>query len=380
MSLSIGDVINVVVNPPADVVSSANFGTLVLFSPAAVGVLSAPEAYRQYSSLQAFQADFPEGTTPVSMTGTAEYFFDQPSRPQYLYVAPWDAENEDKPQTLAAAYAALSASWDGWYCAIPVGHVATPDELMAAAQWIQASGKIQGITSGAAVDINPETSTLKPLIDAELYRTLVLYLSGVADAGPSAVASLAALLCSINFDAENSMLTLKFKDLPGVPIDNTIDETAVAGLTQQGINYFTAFGTKRMVAEGYMLGGTMWADEVIGLDWLESELQTDVFNGLAERNKVPLTDPGVAELLSIAEDVMEKAVKNGLVAPGVWDGNPVGAVKKGDYLEKGYYVYADSVSTLSADDRKARKCPPITILAHLGGAIHSANIIVNTNR
>lgn len=380
MPLSIGSVVNVIVNPPADVVSSANFGTVVLFSPAVVDVVKAPEVYRQYSSLEALQADFPEETTPTSFTQTAEFFFDQPSRPQFLYVAPWDAENEDTPQELAAAYAALSASWSGWYCAVPVGHVATPEELMAAAQWIQAAGKIQGITSGAAVDINPETSTLKPLIDAELYRTLALYQSGLADSGPSAVASLAALLCSINFDAEDSMLTLKFKDLPGVTVDNTIDDSSAASLTQQGINYFTLFGTKRMVAEGYMLGATIWADEVIGLDWLENELQTDVFNELAERNKIPLTDAGVAEIMSSADAVMKMAVKNGLVAPGIWDGNPVGAVKNGDYLENGYYIYADSVSTLSADDRKARKCPPITIIAHLGGAIHSVNITVNTNR
>jgi hypothetical protein len=380
MSLSISNVVNVIVNPPADVVSSANFGTVVLFSPAAVGVLTAPEMYRQYATLKAFQADFPEATTEDYFTKTAEYFFDQPSRPQYLYVAAWDAENATKPQTLAEAYSALQQSWDGWYCACPVGAVASPADLMAAAEWIQASNKIQAITDGAASDIIPTTSTLKPLIDAGLYRTLVLYSSGISDGGPSPVVSLAALLCSINFDAEDSMLTLKFKDLPGVVIDNTIDDSAAANLTMQGINYFTAFGTKRMVAEGWVLGATMWADEVIGLDWLQNQLQTDVFNALSERNKVPLTDPGVAEIMSAAEAVMKQAVRNGLVSPGEWDGNPVGAIKTGDYLESGYYLYADSVSTLSADDRKARKCPPITILAHLSGAIHSVNIIVNTNR
>lgn len=380
MPLSIGNVVNVVVNPPADVVSSANFGTVVLFNPDAVSVITAPEAYRQYSSLPAFQADFPQDDTPDYLTQTAQFFFSQTKRPQYLYVAPWDAENEDDPQTLASAYAQLSASWDGWYCGIPAGHVATPDELMEAAQWIQAASKIQGLTDSAASDTVPETSTLKPLIDAELYRTLVLYQSDVADSGPSAVISLAALLCSIDFDAENSMLTLKFKSLPGVTSDSTITDTIAANLTAQGINYYTDFGTKSMVAEGWMLGATMWADEVIGLDWLANQLQTAIFNQLAELNKVPLTDMGVAEILSAADSVMKQSVRNGLVAPGEWDGDPVGAVSTGDYLENGYYIYADSVSTLSADDRKARKCPPITILAHLAGAVHSINITVNTNR
>ncbi|EBL3323383.1 DUF3383 family protein [Salmonella enterica subsp. enterica] len=378
MPLSIGNVVNVIVNPPADVVSSANFGTVVLFSPAVVSVVKSPEAYRQYSTLTAFQADFPQDSTPDYFTQTAQYFFEQPARPQYLYVAPWDAENEDKPQSLADAYAQLSASWDGWYCGVPVGAV-EPD-LMSAAQWIQASGKIQAITDSAASDTDPATSTLAPLIAADLYRSLVLYQSGVADGGPSSVASLAALLCSIDFDAEDSMITLKFKEMPGVASDSTITDTIAANLTAQGINYYTDFGTKTMVAEGWMLGATMWADEVIGIDWLSNKLQTDVFNALAERKKVSLTDPGVAELMNVAENVMKQAVRNGLVAPGEWDGDPIGAVSSGDYLENGYYIYADLVSTLSADDRKARKCPPITILAHLAGAVHSVNITVNTNR
>lgn len=380
MPLSIGNVVNVIVNPPSDVVSSVNFGTVVLFSPDTTSVITAPEAYRQYSSLPAFQTDFPQDATPGYLTQTAQFFFSQTKRPPYLYVAPWDANNDENPQTLAEAYAQLSASWDGWYCGVPAGHVATPDELMEAAQWIQAASKIQGITDSATVDTVPETSTLKPLIDADLYRTLVLYLSGIADMGPSPVISLAALLCSIDFDAEDSMLTLKFKSLPGVTSDSTITDTIAANLTTQGINYYTDFGTKSMVAEGWMLGAAMWADEVIGLDWLKNQLQTDVFNALAERNKVPLTDSGVAEILSVAEDVMKRSVRNGLVAPGEWDGDPVGAIKTGDFLETGYYIFADSVSTLSADDRKARKCPPITILAHLAGAVHSVNILVNTNR
>lgn len=182
--------------------SSANFGTVVLFSPAVVGVVTAPEAYRQYSTLKAFQTDFPQDKTPDYLTQTAEYFFEQPERPQYLYVAPWDAANEEQPQSLASAYAQLSASWDGWYCACPVGAVEA--DLMEAAQWIQAAGKIQAITDSAASDPTPANSTLKPLIDADLYRTLVLYHSGIPDGGPSPVVSLAALLCSNDIDNNHS--------------------------------------------------------------------------------------------------------------------------------------------------------------------------------
>ncbi len=49
---------------------------------------------------------------------------------------------------------------------------------------------------------------------------------------------------------------------------------------------------------------------------------------------------------------MRMAVKNGLVGPGIWAGDKVGQLATGDYLESGYYIYADSVDTLSDDDKK----------------------------
>lgn len=377
MSLSLDNVISVTVNPPADVVSTADFGTVTIFSPDVLPSVLNERAYLQYTTLTAFQQDFPADSTPDSLTQTVEFFFSQPKRPATLYLAPWDTENA---QSLADAYAALSAVWDGWYCAVPVGHVATPEELLAAAQWIQAASKIQAISDGAASDTTPDTSTLKPLIDAELYRSLVLWSSTLSDAGASPVISAAALLCSINFDAPDSMLTLKFKDLPGVTADDAITDTVASALTQQGINYFTTFGTKRMLAEGWMLGATLWADEVIGLDWLKSELQASVFNGLATLDRIPLSDQGVATVMNYVDMAMRKALRNGLIGPGAWEGNPVGALNTGDYLENGYYIYADSVSTLSEDDRKNRRCPPITVCAHIAGAIHSVVINVNTSR
>lgn len=377
MSLSLDNVISVTVNPPVDVVSSADFGTVVIFSPDIFVPQLDTRAYLEYSTLTAFQQDFPQASTPDSLTQTVEYFFSQTKRPAKLYLAPWNVE---EGQRLADAYATLSAKWDGWYCAIPVGHVAEPDELLEAAQWIQAASKIQAISDGAACDTTPSTSTLKPLIDAELYRTLVLWSSKLTDAGSSPVISVAALLCSINFEAANSMLTLKFKDLPGVTTDDAVTDSIADALTQQGINYFTTFGTKRMLAEGWMLGATLWADEVIGLDWLRSELQTSVFNGMATLDRIPLSDQGVATVMNYVDTAMRKALRNGLIGPGIWDGNAVGALNTGDYLENGYYIYADSVSTLSEDDRKNRKCPPITVCAHIAGAIHSVVINVNTSR
>jgi hypothetical protein len=378
MSLSVSDVVNVTVSPPADVVGEENFATIVIFSPeVADSEALGDSAYLQYTSLDGFQTDFPDASN--GLLSTVEYFFDRDDqRPNTLYFAPWDTDNS---QTLDDAYKTLQSRWKDWYCAVPQGYVADPADLLAASQWIESSYKIQGITDGAMVDSqNAESSTLKPLIDAGLNRTFVLFKMDASDGSSSPVISALAWLCGTNFDESDGLGTLKFKSLPGVSSDTELSETQAAILTQQGINYYTDFSTTAMLAEGLMLGGEMYADEVIGLDWLANAIQTQVFNFLLAQKKVALTDHGVAELTSQVAMICDKGVNNGLIAPGVWEGTEFGDLQVGDYLEKGYYIYAESVSALTTVQLKKRVCPPITVAVKLAGAIHSVSIPVNTSR
>ncbi|KAA5920535.1 DUF3383 family protein [Pantoea sp. VH_8] len=355
MSRDIDDVISVTVNAPADVVSAADFGTVTLFTTEAAGAFD-DDVFRKYGSLKAFQGDFPAAGS--ALLSTAELFFEQPSRPQYLYVAVWPVDSANERLSLSEAYENLNASWSGWYCGAPVGVALDDEELEEACAWIQAAGKIQAIT---VTDISSKAlAKIKTLAEKQYYRTLLLADRTVSMPGPSGAVSAAALLCSINFSASDSLLTLKFKTLTGVT--------------------YTNFGTKAMLAEGWMLGQVYWADEVIGLDWLKNKIQTNTFNAFAQLKKIALSDAGVTTIKGYIDAVMRMAVKNGLVGPGTWAGSPVGQLATGDYLENGYYIYADSVSTLSADDLKNRKCPPITVCAHLAGAIHSVQITVNTER
>jgi hypothetical protein len=63
----------------------------------------------------------------------------------------------------------------------------------------------------------------------------------------------------------------------------------------------------------------------------------------------------------------------------VWNSNGFGQLAEGDFLQKGYYVYALPIAQQNPTDRAARKAPPIKIAAKLAGAIHHAdiNIVVN---
>lgn len=129
------------------------------------------------------------------------------------------------------------------------------------------------------------------------------------------------------------------------------------------------------MANGYFF------DEVHGTDWLQNELQTAVYNVLyTSQTKVPQTDPGINRIVTAIVDRLEQGVANGLIAPGQWNGPDIGALRSGQYLSTGYYVYAPPVSSQSQADREARKAPVIQVAIKLAGAVHFADVIVNVNR
>lgn len=135
-----------------------------------------------------------------------------------------------------------------------------------------------------------------------------------------------------------------------------------------------------IIQEGVMCNGYFF-DEVHGLDWLQNDLQTAVYNLLyTSQTKVPQTNAGINQIVTTLEARLDQAVANGLVAPGQWGGPAFGAITTGQFLTKGYYVYAAPVESQAQADREARKAPVIQIAVKLAGAVHFVDVIVNVNR
>ena len=78
--------------------------------------------------------------------------------------------------------------------------------------------------------------------------------------------------------------------------------------------------------------------------------------------------------------VAQEFIRNGFLAPGKWNGQPVGELETGDYLDDGYYFYADSFDLESQTDREQRLGMPINHAIKLAGAIHSVDVIIAFNR
>lgn len=207
-------------------------------------------------------------------------------------------------------------------------------------------------------------------------RTFVQYSSSDANAAVSA----AARLLTTNYRASNTAITLKFKQEPGVPAEQ-INVSQAAALKAKRINVFVAYeNDTSILQEGVMADGT-FADIVAGTDWLATDIQRSIYNLLyTAGTKVPQTNQGMQLLTTAAEASCSQAVINGLAAPGVWNSDGFGLLKQGDYLAKGYYVYAANVDTQNQADRAARMAVPIQVAVKLAGAIHSVDVRVNVNQ
>ena len=194
------------------------------------------------------------------------------------------------------------------------------------------------------------------------------------------IASYIAKLCGTNFNGNNTVITMKFKTEPTVEaLDLSASEANY--LTQKNINYYVKYSNDTaIIQQGTQMDGS-WSDEVIGLDWLQNYLQTNVYNVFyTSTTKVPQTNQGVALIVAAVNTALERAKNNGLVAPGTWNGIGIGSLTTGSYLQNGYYTYAPDVSTQSQAERDARKAPSVQCAVKLGGAFHNADIIVNVER
>lgn len=278
-----------------------------------------------------------------------------------------------------AAPAALSAQQDynsSWY-GLHFTTTATEQDCKDAALWCEARTKIFGYTTTATAALSAASTTdLGYAMKAAGYRRTF----GMYDPVDSyAAISAMARAFAVNFNSPSSALTLKFKTLPGVTPEN-LSGTDKSVLDAKNLNYYTYFGDSPMLAEGKMASGVFF-DEVHGLDWLQNAIETNVFGYLYSRTtKVPQTDRGVQLIMQQIEKALAQGVENGLLAPGTWNGGEFGALRTGDFLKSGYYIYASSVQTQNQSDREARKAPPITCAAKGAGALHNVDVSVSFDR
>lgn len=308
------------------------------------------------------------GTDISTMTGlTAALAYDP--------VPGYDAET---PVQCAETLADVSGEWYGLMFAAST--MPTDDQSMAVAGFIEAASKarvfgytVTDIRAKSAVYASDLFTRLKAL---SYDRSIGQY----STSSPYAVASLLGRAFTVNFNANRSTITLKFKTEPGI-VAETITETEATALAAKNANVFVNYDNDTAIVQEGKVASGAYFDEVHGLDWLQNAIQTECFNLLYQsKTKVPQTESGVGQIVSTIAKVCREAINNGLIAPGVWNADGFGQLAQGDYLPQGFYIYSQPIVDQAQSEREARKAPPIQVAAKLAGAVHFVDVAIDVNR
>lgn len=377
--LPVSNVVNVDVIMSAVAATGRNFGALLILGTSTVIPLT--ERIRQYSAIEDIGDDFGVDSPEYE---AATIFFSQSPKPTLVYVGRWaktlaSAEEGSVETLLQAVNACLQ--YTNWYgLAIADSADLVEADVISVAAAIEASS-LSRILAVTTADVNVlvagNTDNIGYKLKAAGYaRTFWQYSSSSKYAAISAFGR----AFMVNFTGSNTTITLKFKTEPGITYETLTTAQAAAIDAINGNVYVYYANDTAIIQQGVMANGDFF-DERHGLDWLQNYVQTNLYNLLyTSTTKIPQTDAGVTRLMANVEASLDQAVNNGLIAPGVWNGGPIGQIESGDTLTKGYYVYADAVANQAQSDREARKSPVIQAAIKLAGAIHYGDVQINVVR
>lgn len=243
---------------------------------------------------------------------------------------------------------------NAWYALILTSKL--ENDILQAASYIETLKKIFIAGSYDADVIDNVTTDVMSLLKGFSYnRTGLLYskTQQKADLGPEA-GWLGSQLPQVPGSS-----TYKFKTIVGGLTDNYTDNqrniligNVPSGLVGKNANIYEAVGGVNITQEGWMASGR-FIDVQVGIDWLETEIQNNIYTLLVSNPKIPYTDLGAAVIQNAIIQAIKQGISNGLI-----DGNSP------------YSVVVPPVLSESATNRANRYYPNVSFECRFAGAFH----------
>jgi len=257
---------------------------------------------------------------------------------------------------------------------------ATDDDVVDVSGYIEGSSNahihfVSTISGGSISSV--VTTDIGYVLSALNYkRSCVQYSSTNA----YAVSALAGRSIVVDYTGNNTVITLMHNQAAGV-IAESLTPSQADVLESKHINVFVKYNNNTSIIQHGVMSNGDFIDQRTIADAFQITLQTALYNLLyTSKTRIPQDDSGTMTIINTIEAVCAQFVANGAISPRVWDNDGFGTLKRGDYLPKGYYVYAPSVNVQNTSDRAARKSVPIRVAATLAGAVHTIDVDVTLSR
>jgi hypothetical protein len=231
-----------------------------------------------------------------------------------------------------------------WYCLLLTSRNA--DDQKNAAAWIESQRKIFIAAGNTAAILESGSDDVVSFLKAKNYVRTAFLWSGDQASGPEA--AWAGAVLPIDPGGE----TWKFKTLAGITADD-LTATQETQADTKNANIYVVVAGVSMTAEGVMVQGE-FIDVIRFIDWLQAQMEENVFERLVSLPKIPFTNAGIA----IVEAEMRKSLEAGIAAGGI----------------ASYELDIPDVSEISTADKQSRTLPDMKFNAVLAGAIHFVEI------
>ncbi len=242
-----------------------------------------------------------------------------------------------------------------------------------AATWAlaQALAIMPLVSNDASAPDSSYTSDLGSLLDGTANKRVVPIWHDNAQQYPDV--SILAYMLHVNYRAGASVVTAKFKSLPGITTA-TVTETEYETLREKGYNVYTDMGGDIFTyREGSVPSSGWWMDTVINLDNFVEDLGVNVYNVFLRNKKIPYTRAGQLLLVDACRDTGEQYAFNGTFADREVSDD---TQKSGIRIDPAVVVTPTPIEQSTAADRVGRIGPPIQMVVQDSGAIHSIAINV----
>lgn len=286
----------------------------------------------------------------LTLTQTASHLVDFKRGSSATILAFADTSTDPGIATDLAAITAADGT--GWYAFTLDSNSSAA--IQSAAAWAEANGKIFATNNSDSANwATGSTSnlpyTLQQLSLARTYfqhsETQLLSYAGMAMLGN-------------RLPSNPGSDTWDLKTLAGVPADN-LTETQTLALTSYNANFYTTIAGINVTNNGTTPSGA-FVDLTRFIDWLNANIQIDVFQLLISYPKIAYTDIGIAQIKNV--------VKNRLKIGG-------SVTFGGIDLTQPYGVSCSvTAETVDAGNKNARNLPGVSWFAVTSGAIQSVQI------
>lgn len=183
---------------------------------------------------------------------------------------------------------------------------------------------------------------------------------------------------TVNFNAENSAITMNLKEL-SVPAES-YSQTEIDSAKRVGLDIYTTIKDTPVVLTS---GANDFVDNVYNIIAFIDAVQTDMFNVLKQTGtKLAQITRDVNKLVATAEKTTRGFVRANVFSPGTWSSpDSFGNIDtfNRNIEQFGFYWLAGLLKDQPQADRQARKSPVLQGAVKNAGAIHSIDVIINFN-